>query len=142
VFDRNGVIFQIGYGGGLAIPSHLPILSGMAFENVRTGLRLPLFLVPLLKNISDLGEKSPHLLSVISEIHINKKTFDNYDLIIYPASSPVKIRMGAELKEESLRYMLLLLDVLNEKGIDVDEIDFRTGTASYTVNENGGDYSG
>jgi cell division protein FtsQ len=142
VFDKNGVIFQIGYEGGLAIPAHLPILSGMVFENVRTGLRLPLFLVPLLKNISDLGEQSPQLLSVISEIHINKKTFDNYDLIIYPASSPVKIRMGAELKEESLRYMLLLLDVLDEKGIDVDEVDFRTGTASYTVKEKGEDYSG
>jgi cell division protein FtsQ len=133
VFDKNGVVFQIGEKGGLAIPAHLPILSGMVFENVRTGLRLPPFLTPLIKNISDLGEKSPQLLSVISEIHIHKKTSDNYDLILYPMHSPVKIRMGAELTEESLRYMLLLLDVLKEKGIDVDEVDFRTGTASYTI---------
>jgi hypothetical protein len=29
--------------------------------------------------------------------------------------------------------MLLLIDVLKEKHLDVDTIDFRTGTASYTL---------
>jgi cell division septal protein FtsQ len=133
IFDKEGVIFEIGDTGGIAIPTYLPIISGMVFENVRLGMRLPHFLTPLLHDLYQLGGKSPELLAVISEIYINKKTFDNFDIIVYPAHSPVKIRMGAELKEEQLSYILLLLDVLKEKDMNVREIDFRTGTASYTV---------
>jgi hypothetical protein len=37
------------------------------------------------------------------------------------------------LNEDKLRYMFLLLDVFAEKNINVEEIDFRTGTASYKI---------
>jgi cell division septal protein FtsQ len=134
VYDKNGVVFEISNVDATVTNKGLPIISGMVFENARLGMRLPSFLLPLLNDIHELGEKSPELLSVISEIRINKKTQNAYDLILWTAYSPVKIKLGSELKENDLSYMLLLLDVLKEKGIDVDYIDYRdyrSGTASY-----------
>jgi cell division protein FtsQ len=138
VLDKNGVVFEIGKAGvlatprGLAISGVLPIISGVVFVNPVPGLKLPEFLLPLLNDLSVLEEKSPELISVISEIQINKKTYDSYDLTVYPAYTPIKVRFGAELNENELSYMLLTLDVLRERGTNSDEIDFRSGTASFT----------
>ncbi|GHU38484.1 cell division protein FtsQ [Spirochaetia bacterium] len=132
-YDKEGVIFKIGNKDVPNIPSTVPLISGLQFGNIVIGTKLPEFLLPLLDDIEEVKTKSPELLSVISEIHVSKKTYDGFDLILYPAYNTVKIRLGADLKDETLRYMLLLLDVLKEKNLHVDEIDFRTGTASYTV---------
>jgi hypothetical protein len=35
---------------------------------------------------------------------------------------------------EKLRYTMLMLDVLKEQSLYPDELDFRTGTASYIYN--------
>jgi cell division protein FtsQ len=131
VYDKNGVVFEIGNADDTVANNGLPIISGMVFENAQPGMRLPSFLLPLLNDIHELAENAPELLAVISEIRINKKTQGAYDLILWTAHSPVKIKLGSELKENDLSYMLLLLDVLKEKGIDVDYIDYRSGTASY-----------
>ncbi|MDR1362536.1 MAG: FtsQ-type POTRA domain-containing protein [Spirochaetaceae bacterium] len=134
-FDKNGVLFQIGGRDGRALYDALPILSGLAFENVTTGLRLPEFLLPLFGEMETLRVNTPELLSTISEIHISKKKYDAYELTVYPVYNPVKIHIGQHINEDNLRYMLLLLDVLNEKGMALGELDFRTGTASYKVRE-------
>jgi cell division protein FtsQ len=134
-FDKNGVIFKIGATGEEAIPDTIPLISGFIFENIRPGTRLPAFLTPLLADIETLKEKTPELLSVISEIHVKRKVYEGFEMVLYPAYNPVKIRLGSDLNEEILRYMLLILDVLQEKGVepDADGIDFRTGTAAYTL---------
>jgi cell division protein FtsQ len=132
-FDKDGVLFQIGQNSGTAANAELPVISGMVFENIAPGLRLPGFLLPLFKDLYTLRAEAPELLSVISEIHINKKKYDSYELTLYPVCNPVRIRIGQRITEDKLRYMLLLLDVLNEKGVALDELDFRTGTASYEI---------
>ncbi|GHT50209.1 hypothetical protein FACS1894102_5550 [Spirochaetia bacterium] len=139
-FDKFGVIFKIGAASQHTVApgqeenilgEKIPIISGLYFENIKLGTRLPAFLIPLLEDIQNLKDTVPELLSAISEIHINKKTYDGFDLVVYPAFDTVKIRMSSELSEANIRYMLLLLDVMNEKGMHPSEIDFRTGTASY-----------
>ncbi|MDR2468616.1 MAG: FtsQ-type POTRA domain-containing protein [Spirochaetaceae bacterium] len=136
IFDSEGVVFQIGdTGGGLARQGALPILSGLTFENVRTGLRLPDFLVPLLRSIKELKDTAPELLQAISEMQINKKTNDSFEVTLYPVQTPVRIKIGTILSAEKVSYALLLLDVLKERRIRVDEIDFRSGTASYKIRE-------
>jgi cell division septal protein FtsQ len=132
VFDEGGMLFQIG-GRGIALPAYLPVLSGMAFEKPRLGVTLPAYLLPLLKDISVLEERAPAALGALSEIRINKKSADAYDLTLYPAASRVEIKTGPALNESSLSYILLTLDVLKRRGVRVSEIDFRTTTASYTV---------
>jgi cell division protein FtsQ len=137
-FDRGGVLFRIGSDGGAAASSAgFPVISGLAFEEVTPGLRMPEFLVPLFKELDTLRSNAPELLTAISEIHVDRKKYGDYELTLYPAYNPVKILIGRNMTEDSLRYLLLLLDVLGEKGVAADELDFRTGTASYRVRENG-----
>jgi cell division protein FtsQ len=134
-FDKDGVLFQIGLAGGVAVNASLPVISGLVFENIAPGLRLPEFLLPLFRDLHTLGTDAPALLSTISEIYITKKKYDAYELTLYPVHSQARVRIGQHITEDKLRYMLLLLDVLNERGVALDELDFRTGTASYKVRE-------
>ncbi|MDR2803598.1 MAG: FtsQ-type POTRA domain-containing protein [Treponema sp.] len=134
-FDKEGVLFQIGQGGVRPVNAALPVLSGLVFENAAPGLRLPEFLLPLFNDLEALRINAPELLSTISEIHISKKKYDAYELTLYPVYNPVRIHIGQHINEDNLRYMLLLLDVLDERNLALEELDFRTGTASYKIRE-------
>ncbi|MDR2510567.1 MAG: FtsQ-type POTRA domain-containing protein [Spirochaetaceae bacterium] len=136
LIDGEGVVFKIGDdGGGIVTKSGLPVLSGLVFENVQEGLRLPDFLVPLLRNIKELRDSAPELLSAISELRINRRTNDSFDVTLYPLSHHVRIVLGPELSPGKIMRALWLLDLLARQRIDVDEIDFRSNTASYKVKE-------
>ncbi len=137
-FDRFGVVFNVASGAAAADllgAAHGPVISGMVFERPAPGARLPSFLDGFLADLDRLRRESPALLDSLSEIRIQKRAYDGYELLLYPARYPVRVRIGAELNEEVLRYMMLVLDVLASKGIEADEIDFRTGTAAYRAKE-------
>ncbi|MDR1105999.1 MAG: FtsQ-type POTRA domain-containing protein [Treponema sp.] len=132
-FDRNGVI--IGVGTMEASPP-LPILSGMVMDRAPVpGMRLPAVFSPLLENIEKISAGAPELLEAISEIHINRKPFDGFDLILYPVHNPVRVRLESGINEDTLRYVLLMIDVFRSRRAELEEIDFRTATASYTMKE-------
>jgi cell division protein FtsQ len=133
-YDRDGVIFKIGNGGGPA-PGNLPIISGLVFEQPVLGMRLPAALGPLLAELEKIEAASPELLGAVSEIRINRKPFDGFDLILYPLHNPVRVRLEHTITEDTLRYVMLLLDVFKSKDSSPEEIDFRSGVASYTVKE-------
>jgi cell division protein FtsQ len=134
-FDKYGVVFQIGGSGQIyGIDTNtLPIVSGLVFENAALGMRLPAIFNGFLSDIARINSSSPELLAAISEIQVNRRQYDGFELILYPVHYPVKIRVGNELSQDMLRYMLLLIDVFIEQGVTVEEIDFRTGTASYIL---------
>jgi cell division protein FtsQ len=132
-FDREGVIFKM--GGGDGIPQNLPVISGLVFEQLALGMRLPAAFGSLLSALEQIGASSPELLGAVSEIRINRKPFDGFDLILYPLHNPVKVRLESNLTEDTLRYVMLMLDVFGSKDSMPDEIDFRSGLASYTVKE-------
>jgi cell division protein FtsQ len=133
--DKFGVVIRIG-AAGLGAPSPaLPLISGLVFEKPVLGTRLPALFEPFLKKLDQLNRTSPELLSAISEIRINKKPYDGFDLILYPAHRPVRFRLDPELNEDMLRYMILMIDVFTIQGVDAEEVDLRTGTASYTLKE-------
>jgi cell division protein FtsQ len=85
----------------------------------------------LFERLETLNKNAPELLAIISEIRINHRTYDGYDLTLYPAHKGVRVRVNEDITEETLRYMLLMMDVLSAKSQSIEEIDFRTGTASY-----------
>jgi cell division protein FtsQ len=136
-FDREGVLFGVGADGVSGSAAGLPVISGLVFENAAPGLRMPEFLAPLFSDLDTLRSNAPELLAAISEIHVSRKKYGAYELTLYPANNPVKILMGRHITEDGLRYLLLLLDVLNERGVAPGELDFRAGTASYRVREDG-----
>lgn len=128
--DRQGVFYRF---AGKEETSAYPILSG--FENPQLNMRLPAALVVLSENLSKISSSSPELLAAISEIRIERKAFDGYDLVLFPVHSSIKVRLDNNLSEDALRYMLLMLNVFEESSPKPQEIDFRSGMGSYRVKE-------
>ena len=133
-YDKHGVVFRIGDGAGEA-PENLPVVSGLAFENPVLGMRLPAIFGPFLAELSRIAEESPELLAAVSEIGINRKAFNGFDLTLYPVHYPIRVRLGENFNEETLRYVLLMLDVLASGDSFPEEIDFRSGMGVYKVKE-------
>jgi cell division protein FtsQ len=131
--DRQGVVFKIGNDENLS--RSIPLVSGIFTEDPFLGMRLSPAYTAFLTNLERLNHSSPELLSAISEIGIHRKAYNGFDLILYPRYEPVRIRASTELNEDMLRYMMLAIDVIISQGTKVYEIDFRNGTASYTLKE-------
>jgi cell division protein FtsQ len=129
LIDGNGMIFSVGKDS-FKNEETLPVISGLILEGVYPGMKLPRIYNSLFDRLETLSRNAPELLAAISEIRINHKDYDGYDLTLYPANRGARVRIG-DITEETLRYMLLMLDVLSAEFRSIEEIDFRTGTASY-----------
>jgi len=130
----DGMLFAIGrdgFSGG----ETLPVISGLVLEGAYPGMKLPRIYNALFLRLETLAQNAPELLAAISEIRINHKNYDGYDLTLYPAHRGVRVRVSEDITEETIRYMFLMLDVLSAKSASIEEIDFRTGTASYKLKE-------
>ncbi|MDR0669112.1 MAG: FtsQ-type POTRA domain-containing protein [Treponema sp.] len=130
-FDRHGVAFKTGgvpYGA-----QSLPVLSGLPLEG---DTPLSALYQPLFAGLDRIRYADAGLLGAVSEIKVNKKPYDGFDIIMYPVHIPIRVRLESVLNEDSLRYIMLMLDVFNsDTGRTIEEIDFRAGTASYSVKE-------
>jgi cell division protein FtsQ len=137
-YDRKGVVFNIGgeaSGGAGLISGDLPVISGLVIEDPRPGMQLPAAFIPLLEQLDQIRQNAPELLSAVSEIRINRKPYDGFNLILYPVHKPIRVRLEKDLSEETLRYVLLMLDVFDKAGGYPEEIDFRSGIGSFSVKE-------
>ena len=134
-FDSRGIIFQIGKEGKdeMAL-SGIPVISGLVIENPYPGMKLPAMFIPLFEELKKIEASAPKLLEAVSEIRINRKAFDSFDIVLYPVHKKIDIRLS-ELNEEMLRYSLLMIDVLASKGEGIESLDFRSGIASYIPKE-------
>jgi cell division protein FtsQ len=130
LIDGDGILFNVGKEGFLYNET-LPVISGLVLEGAYRGMKLPRMYNKLFSRLETLSLNTPELLSTISEIRINHRSYDGYDLTLYPAHKEVRVRVSDDITEETLRYVLLMLDVLSAKHMGIKEIDFRTGTASY-----------
>jgi len=130
LIDGDGMVFSMGKGD-FGNEKNLPVISGLVLDGVYPGMKLPRIYNSLFARLENLVLNAPELMAVISEIKINQKNYDGFDLTLYPAHKEVRVRISSDITEETLRYMLLMLDVLSTKSRSIDEIDFRTGTASY-----------
>jgi len=130
--DRHGVYFKIAEGD-YNETQNLPLLSGI--DNPKINMRLPSGLISLVESITDISSSSPELLSAISEIRIERKAWDGYDLVLFPVHSSIKVRLENNLTEDTLKYMFLMLNVFEASFPSPHEIDFRSGMGSYKLTE-------
>jgi cell division protein FtsQ len=129
--DRQGVFFKL--GDTASLDSGLPVISG--FENPRLSMRLPTGLLPLVESLSEISSSSPQLLASVSEIRIERKAWEGFDLVLFPVHSSIKVRFENNLTEDALRYMLLMLNVFENSSHKPGEIDFRSGIGAYREKE-------
>ena len=129
--DRYGVFFKAAQPGHNT--SGLPVISGI--ENPQINMQLPMALRPLMENIAALTVSSPELMSAISGIRIERKTWAGYDLVLYPVHSNIRVRVENNLTETGLKYMFVMLNVLENRYPRPSEIDIRAGVGSYIIKE-------
>ncbi|TFG64030.1 MAG: FtsQ-type POTRA domain-containing protein [Spirochaetales bacterium] len=133
-FDEEGVVFQIGAD---VSDLKLPVVSGLRFADIRTGVVLPKELVSFLKDMKTIKTREPVLLEAISELKFIKKNEIDYEVLLFPEHYRLPVRIGRSIDAQQLKYMLMVLDVVSREGIidRLKELDFRTADVVYTMKE-------
>jgi len=129
--DKNGVLFSGKKNAANEKETILPIVSGIPVEYMSKGMRIPAKYRPLIDQISKISEMPQHYFASVSEICVLPKDSGNYELALIPAQSKVKVLTDRALNEDALKYMLVVLDVVNQIGTDVAAVDLRYGSVSY-----------
>jgi len=128
--DKNGVLFE---GKDNANPdlNSIPIISGLPVEYMSGGMRIPQTFRPLIDQIAKIQALPQKYFASISEICVLPKEYGNYELALIPSQSKIKVLTDRALNEEALKYMMIVLDVVNQLDTPVSEVDLRYGSVSY-----------
>ena len=130
--DRNGVLFPV--KDSEAVDSNvIPIISGLPVEHMSGGMRIPSKYRPLIDQIYKISSLGNNYFAGISEICVLPKDTGNYELALIPSQSKIKVLTDRSLNEDALKYMMVVLDVVNKLGADVSEIDLRYGSVSCKI---------
>jgi cell division protein FtsQ len=132
--DEEGVVFQIADG---VSNWNLPVLSGLQFQSLELGLRLPQEMLPFLQDFKRLSRQNPGLQSLISEIKVVKTDASDFEYVIYPTSYSKGVLIGRRLDVSIVKYIFIALNLLEQEGIlhKVRDLDFRTGELVYKMKE-------
>ncbi len=128
--DKNGVLFP-GKVNTISDTDEVPIVSGLPVEYMSKGMRIPSKYRPLIDQITKISSLPQKYFACISEICVLPKEYGNYELALIPSQSKVKVLTDRALNEDALKYMMIVLDVVNQIGTDVSEVDLRYGSVSY-----------
>ena len=130
--DKNGVLFPV-KDKTLVDSNVIPIISGLPVEHMSGGMRIPSKYRPLIDQIAKISEAGKNYFAGISEIIVLPKDTGNYELALIPSQSKIKVLTDRSLNEDALKYMMVVLDVVNKIGSDVYEIDLRYGSVSCKI---------
>ena len=128
--DNNGVLFS---DMAETYNQNLPLITGLNIDNFYNGMVLDSKYHTLLEEITTINKNNPEYFSVISEIAIQKKEYDNFELVIYPVHTKTRVLMDRNINKDVLEYMFIALDVVNSINPDVKEVDLRYGAISYKL---------
>lgn len=129
--DKNGVLFP-GKENILVNSNEVPIISGLPVEYLSNGMRIPSKYRPLIDQIAKISSLPQKYFASVSEICVLPKESGNYELALIPSQSKVKVLTDRALNEDALKYMMVVLDVVNQIGTNVSEVDLRYGSVSFT----------
>lgn len=126
--DKNGVIFSV---GDCMVSKSMPLITGINISTVSEGMRIPTIYRALLEQIAEINEINPAYFEALSEIRIIPTDYGSYELMLYPMQSQTRFLVDRTLTEETLQYMMVVLDVIDSMEPGVVEVDMRYGTISY-----------
>lgn len=127
--DRSGVLFPV-KNASVLDSKFIPIISGLPVEHMSGGMKVPMKYRPLIDQIAEIGLHQNNYFASISEICVLPKESGNYELALIPSQSKVKVLTDRSLNEDALKYMMVVLDVVNLLDTEVSEIDLRYGSVS------------
>ncbi|MDX9799965.1 MAG: FtsQ-type POTRA domain-containing protein [Spirochaetia bacterium] len=133
-FDEEGVIFEI----GKSVSNYqLPVVSGLKFVDLKLGLRLPGELTSYLAELKILKESNPLLFGQISEFKFINKHKNDYEVLLYPSGSGIKVRTGSGISDSLVKQIFVVLDIIEKNGLksEMTELDFRSGQVVFRVKE-------
>jgi len=122
--DDEGRVFEVRTDSrGL----DLPVISGVAFESLKAGVRFPDPVLPLFRRLADLRRDSPALFRLISEVQLRRNDRGSFDAVVYPAHASVRFILGDRWDQGTIQQMFVLLDLVEKQGwsAKTKEIDFR-----------------
>ena len=134
VIDDQGVVFEIGSG---VSKWDLPVITGVKFQQLKVGMKLPERVRPILQDLRTLQNQEPDLFRLISELRLISKSTGVLEILLYPIQHPVRLRLSAGLDPAVMRNALIILDLLagQEALRRVRELDMRTGEVVYRIEE-------
>ena len=127
--DRSGVLFPV-KNASVLDSKLIPIISGLPVEHMSGGMRVPGKYRPLIDQIAEIGLTQKNYFASISEICVLPKEHGNFELALIPSQSKVRVLTDRSLNEDALKYMMVVLDVVNLLDTEVSEIDLRYGSVS------------
>jgi len=134
VIDDQGVVFEIGSG---VSDWDLPVITGVKFQQLKVGMKLPERVRPILQDLRTLQKQEPDLFRLISELRLISKSTGALEILLYPIQYPVRLRLTAGLDPAVMRNALIILDLLAGQEVlqRVRELDLRTGEVVYRMEE-------
>lgn len=134
VIDDQGVVFEIGSG---VSEWDLPVITGVKFQQLRVGMKLPERVRPILQDLRTLQNQEPDLFRLISELRLISKSTGVLEILLYPIQYPVRLRLSAGLDPAAMRNALIILDLLAGQEVlrRVRELDMRSGEVVYRMEE-------
>jgi len=125
--DESGYFFPVNKQKSF---ENLPILSGIPVEYIADGMSVPNEYRPLLNQISKIAATDSSYFACLSEICVVPKSSGGYELVLIPAQSKIRVHMDRSLNIHSLEYMMVVLDVIQQLGQTVSEVDIRNQSVS------------
>lgn len=135
--DKNGVLF-LANADYIAKDNNIPLITGLPVEEMAEGSRLPSKYRSLMEQIDYISSLPQKYFAAVSEIQVVTKEYGNYELILYPVHTHIRVLTDRVLNEDSLKYMMVALDVVNSLEPNAAEIDLRYGSVSYRARVIGG----
>lgn len=128
--DENCVLFNMQPDSAVQDNS-IPLISGLPVDALQEGMRLPAKYRVLMEQIAAIRKLPQRYFAAISEIQVVPKEYGNYELALYPTQAKVRVLTDRSLTEDALKYMMVVLDVVNSIEPDVVEVDLRYDSLSY-----------
>ena len=125
--DENGYFFPVNEQNSYA---SLPIISGIPVEYIADGMAVPSEYRPLLNQISKIAATDKSYFACLSEICVVPKSSGGYELEIIPSQSKIRVYMDRSLNIDSLESMMVVLEVVQQLGQTVSEVNLRNQSVS------------
>ena len=133
LIDEDGVVYRIGYD---IEDWNVPIIQGIEFDTFRPGVKVHESYLIMIEDIRSLLADDAQLLRAFSEFYVDEVYKGVYEWILIPVHVPVRVRTSPGLNREKGLYILKILEVLKERGMEgITEIDFRAGDVVYNLGE-------